>query len=222
MTGGLPSGLEIRHIPLDVATEADRSLLSPAEIARADAFLFPRHRRRYTACHAAVRRILGERLSREPTALEFEQAPYGKPSLLDAPGFFFNLSHSGEHALLALYDGGEIGVDIEWVNPERRVLAISDRYFSTQEQAQLHGLPASEHTRAFHRLWACKEATIKASGLGLRAGLQSFSVELVGHLEARLVDSTEWILREIECVPGFTSAVVWPRAASASGSAQSQ
>lgn len=178
----------VHHVALDrPLTAAELVVLSPAELARAERFVSPHDHRRFVHAHAAVRRLLGEVLGRAPASLRFVEGPRGKPALAPASGVAFNLSHSGEHALVAIAaDAGEVGVDIEV--PRERVdhAALAASVFSPAERAELAALPDGERRAAFFRGWARKEAFIKAIGLGLGRALDSFDVALADGAPALL------------------------------------
>ncbi|MER8100653.1 4'-phosphopantetheinyl transferase superfamily protein [Kitasatospora sp. NPDC094016] len=116
--------------------------------------------------HAATRIVLGERLGRDPAGLRFSRGPWGKPAVEDAPGLHFNLSHSGEIALLALASR-PVGVDVELARAELDTARLAGRFFPPDERE----LVAREGPDAFTRLWTRKEACVKASGARLTQGM---------------------------------------------------
>ncbi len=101
--------------------------------------------------------------------LIFEKNADGKPYLKNHPEIFFNLSHSGEYAALAVSDK-EIGIDIEKLQIGKRKLA--HRFFSEEEYA---ALDVAWSDSAFTRTWTRKESYIKAVGMGMRMPLNEFS-----------------------------------------------
>jgi 4'-phosphopantetheinyl transferase len=192
-------------------------VLSPEERKRADRFYFERHRRRFTVARGVLRSILARYLQVQPETIEFVYGNWGKPSLaksMAAEGLSFNLSHSGELALLALTRHRPIGVDIEWVERKLDIEGVARYSFSAQEVAILLALPAQEQPAAFFRCWTRKEAFIKATGEGISFGLDAFDVSLAPREPARLLEirggSTEaadWSLRELAPGPGYEAAV---------------
>lgn len=151
----------------------------------------------------------------DPSALVFEEGEHGKP-FLRQPAPHFNVSHSGELALLAISPRVELGVDLERINAKRRTDQIADRYFSAAEVAGYRAIDDDEERlRTFFRLWSCKEAYIKAIGLGLAAGLDTFDIDLAPNRPATLAasrrdpaDAHRWSLHELEGPPGFAAAVM--------------
>jgi phosphopantetheinyl transferase len=72
-----------------------------------------------------------------------------------------------------------IGVDLE-VAARRadKPLALARRYFSKVETGALGGLGKEELQRAFMHTWLCKEAVVKANGLGIANQLCRFTVDV--------------------------------------------
>lgn len=147
------------------------TLLNSDEQQRAHRFHFAKHRRQFSLARAAMRLLLAQYIGN--THWEFDYNKYGKPYISNV-SFSFNLSHSGETALLALAKS-ELGIDIEYFS-ERDYLGIAKHSFSDQEIADLSTLAKNQQAQAFFHLWAQKEALIKAEGMGLSYETQSFSV----------------------------------------------
>lgn len=80
----------------------------------------------------------------------------------------------------------------------------------------------TERTGAFHRVWARKEAYIKAVGDGLAHGLHRFAVTHASvharfvHLDGDREEAKTWTLAEIAVPDGYEAAVAM-RCADASG-----
>src|SRR5688572_15653054 len=89
-------GLKAQNLSQYAAT------LSESERVRAARFARASDRERFVVSHGALRDILSNYYCYRPAgALEFEFNPHGKPRLRDFPQINFNLSHSGELALVA-------------------------------------------------------------------------------------------------------------------------
>src|SRR5579864_5414171 len=116
-----------------------RELLSSDERERSVRFHFQRDRQRYCATRAILRTLLGAYLQTAPHQLSFQYSDKGKPGLAASyrDRLAFNVSHSGEFALLGFAQFGEIGVDIEEVRDDFDSAAIARRFFSAREQEQL-------------------------------------------------------------------------------------
>lgn len=124
-------------------------------------------------------------------------------------------SHSGEGLLIALGEGVELGVDMEWRRPRPRALELAERYFATPETQWLTGLDATSREEAFLRLWCAKEAVLKAHGYGLAFGLHRLAFAQQGQaLKLLVCDSAlgrpeDWHLHELTPAPGYLAALAW-------------
>jgi 4'-phosphopantetheinyl transferase len=156
-----------------------RTFLSPSEVERADRYYFDRDRNRFTVARSVLRQLLGAYLHLAPRAVEFVYGPQGKPDVVSSQNSFqlrFNLSHSGELAVVAVSLDLELGIDVEQIKPDFAGLEIAKRFFSPEECARLERLPPSTRVDAFFDCWTRKEAYIKARGGGLSIPLDSFEV----------------------------------------------
>lgn len=169
---------------------ADRLLLSADELARADRLRFEDDRLRFIAARAGLRQRLAALLDADPAELEFAYGEHGKPQLAAAvggSGWQFNLSHSGDVALLAAVPGLAVGVDIERLRPMRDRDALVRRHFSPAENTAYFALPEAQRQAGFFAAWTAKEALVKALGQGLRFPLRSFDVAVAHQGEGGLL-----------------------------------
>lgn len=191
-------------------------ILSPDERTRAARFHLPRDRQYFTATRAWLRTILAGYLGSDPAELFFCYSEKEKPSL--APESFgqveFNVSHSGDMALLAFARGRTVGVDVEKVREDFDHEAIARRFFSEEEQRQLAALPAAERHEGFFRCWTRKESFIKALGSGLSLPLDQFDVSLTPNernaLLATRPDATEaarWLMQDLPVDAEYVAAL---------------
>ena len=91
----------------------------------------------------------------------------GKPVV--AEGIHFNVSHSGDLILLALSPERAVGVDVERRREVPRVQAMTERWLTAAERADVASLRArgASDSDAFLRVWSLKEARLKALGVGI-------------------------------------------------------
>ena len=176
-----PERVSLVHLPLvhaEALAPREAPLLSEAERARARAFAFARDRDRYVLTRGTLRRLLGAALGEAPAALQLVEGEWGKPALSSAHAspVHFNVSHSGEHALLALAHGRELGVDLERAKDGVDVPGVSRMVFSPEEQRALFLLAPGCVRAAFFQLWARKEALIKAEGTGFAEPSAQFTL----------------------------------------------
>jgi len=123
----------------------------------------PVKRRRHEIAHAAQDQILASYLEIEPRALEYATLPDGKPILADR-ALEFNLSHSGELALVAVSRELPVGVDLEHPRSFRNQAGMARRICTMRE---LEHLTQTRDEDELLRLWVRKEAVVKATGEGL-------------------------------------------------------
>lgn len=198
--------------------EAFRRLLSSDELHRAERLVFPEHRRRFIVARGSLRAILARYLAIAPIDIRFEYGPHGKPQLDTSPALahplHFNLTHSGELALLSVTGVGAIGIDVEQIRPDYPSAQIAKRYFSAGEIEALGRLAPQEHAEAFFRCWTRKEAFIKATGQGLSLPLDQFDVALAPGEPASLLrtawdhgEAAHWSLHKLEAGKGFAASL---------------
>lgn len=163
--------------------EADDAVLTPSE--RQQVGRMPRAdlRLRRSRILSWLRRTLGERLGIAPAEVPLGTGSHGKPFLVDPDGgppwgLHFNLTHTDDHAWLAL-GGMPLGLDLE-----SRARAgsmdlepVSGRFYAPSEQSAF-ARAGDRDARGleFLRIWTRKEALIKAVGRGLHCPLESFAV----------------------------------------------
>jgi 4'-phosphopantetheinyl transferase len=201
-------------------------LLSADEQARARRFLHERVAQAYTVSHGMLRRVLARYDAGAPEALRFVVGQFGKPALAASAGasLEFNLSHSGDLALIAVSRSGPVGVDVESRNRATRHLDLAERFFSPAERAALRGLAHDREAtiEGFFNAWTRKEAYLKATGHGITRGLHHFDVSLApGEPAALLADRLDpsaperWRMSAIDVGGEYAGAVVVPRAVTA-------
>lgn len=171
------SRIDIWQFFLDENLPQSASILNSEELARAARFHFERHQRRFASARTRLREILAAYLAADAASLEFEYNKHGKPELLNQQGLQFNLSHSGDMALLAIGKEFPLGVDLE-IYSARPYLGIAKQLFSPAEQKAIHNASSATRTALFFKIWAQKEAFIKACGLGLAYPTEQFTVAL--------------------------------------------
>jgi 4'-phosphopantetheinyl transferase len=137
--------IDIWRVDLTAIEDNLDDLLGADERARAERIVPARKRVLWARSRGVLRALLGRYLDRDPRDLRFALGPHGKPALAhdgaDEGDLRFNLSHSGDLALVAVSAGREIGVDIERTRPR--------------------------YTAEFLQDWVAREAVVKCRGLGL-------------------------------------------------------
>jgi 4'-phosphopantetheinyl transferase len=171
-------------VPLDVSQRAYEDFvptLASDERARANDFRFEAPKRRYVVARSALRRLLGQYLDEQPTAVELAADQNQKPQLAGkhaATGLRFNVSHSGNLALIAVATGCEVGIDVEQLREVGHLEQIARRFFHPLETAAVLAAPEATRSLAFLRCWTGKESVLKALGTGIVGNLADFQVPI--------------------------------------------
>lgn len=219
--------VNVVRLNLDVSPsqiESLRGVLSDDELARADRFKFEEPRRRFVACRAALRQLVGGFLNREATEIELAYGLHGKPQLAandpDLP-LEFSVSHSADLALIAVCCGRRVGVDLERHDAKVRIHKLATRFFSPRESMELANLPSEDQLAGFYRGWTSKEAYLKATGFGLSFSLSQFTVVMNPFQPARLLEVAEqpnrsdlgneaarWTMHSLNVADQFSAALL--------------
>lgn len=167
--------VDVWTVPLDrpPATVARLSrILSEGEAERGDRCRFENDRRRFIVAHGALRLILAGCLDVPPEKLRLRPGRHGKPRLAGSSELRFNLSHSGELALVAVTRHQEVGVDVDRLRPDLPVEPFAERFFPASDARFVAAATGpTERAERFLRLWTRKEAVVKAAGARLAQGL---------------------------------------------------
>lgn len=155
------------------------AFLDDAERAAHDRHAKLPDRLRYAAAHALARHALSHRFDGDPTHWRFTENQHGKPriaTVLPAVDPRFNLSHTDGLVAVAVADGLELGVDVEALDPVSADLDTAEAFAHPSELRQLDP-DSTDFVATFYRLWTCKEALAKATGLGLSLEVRQFIFE---------------------------------------------
>lgn len=220
-----PLALDINEVHLwrlnlqATAYSADQwlAILSADEKSRAARYHRDIDRKYFITARAVLRQLLGSYLKKDPETLIFSYSEKEKPSVGGAEsdsGIEFNLSHSGDLALLAFARSREIGVDVEQIRRDFDTAKIAARFFSEAEQKQLAALPDNQRSDAFFLCWTRKEAYIKATGKGLSLPLHQFDVSLAPKEQNALLatrpdplERAKWTMRDINVPAEYAAAI---------------
>lgn len=170
-------GLSDIFLQLAALGEAEQfaGLLTAAENAQAARIPNEALRTRFVVSRGLRRRMLAECTGIAAAELEFQDAP-GKPRLLGAGDWDFNLSHAGDHVVVAARRGA-VGIDLEQHREVRDAALIVRRYFHADEAQAWRRLPKDRRAAAFFLFWSAREAAMKCAGLGLARGLSVTRVD---------------------------------------------
>jgi 4'-phosphopantetheinyl transferase len=169
------SRIDLWQFSLEHELNNVEQFLDTDEQARACRFYFSHHKRRFATARATLKIILGHYLNSAPDRLVFTYNNHGKPEVINTQKLQFNLSHSGDLAMLAVGARYPLGVDIERYSA-RPYEGIAKDMFSEQEIERFTHTPKALKPAVFFHIWSQKEALIKACGLGLSYPTKEFSV----------------------------------------------
>jgi len=170
------------------------TVLNDEEREKAARFRTQYLQQRYRRCRSALRLVLGRYVNQAASNLNFRYGQFGKPELLDHR-LQFNLSHSGDHALVAV-SAHELGVDLEFMGKENVDLdGLIDMVCHPTEEATLRLLRGSEKSARFYRLWTQKEAYCKMLGIGLQQSLQTL------HFKKSKIDTALQVCTDVSDAP---------------------
>jgi 4'-phosphopantetheinyl transferase len=163
-----------------------------------------------------LRLLLGAYLGLPGKSVKINRKQRGKP-VLDASvhdsEIHFSMAKSEDRLLIGFSTSSHIGVDLEPVGRRAHdALGVAQRYFSPAEAEALAAMPAADIDAAFLRVWACKEAVVKASGLGIANQFARFTVDTDLNHPARVVEfegepARDWMLTLVRPESHFLGAV---------------
>ena len=205
--------MEIVELEIDRPTQPDaEETLAPEERARAARFVFNRDCVRFVNARAGLRAVLGACLEIKPASVALRYEPRGKPTLdLAHAPLRFNISHSGNRALVAVALGREVGIDLELMRSDINHAGIAS-FFTPGERAVLQRGSESERVAAFYRFWVAKESYLKARGDGLGSSLDAFEVDCAtpsGGLRWSALDEDprRWRIEQLALGDGYAGAL---------------
>jgi 4'-phosphopantetheinyl transferase len=185
-------------------------LLGGRQRERAQRMTHAAARDRYVRSQAGLRRILALYLGVRPGFVHYRYGPVGKPGLAGACAWLeFNLTTTGDLALVGVSRGLALGVDCEWIRPRRDLDGIARRMFGPERAEALAAMQGHERLAAFCHAWTALEADAKWDGRGLfRQRPAAAPVPAIAHLipepgyvaavaRAALPPTAEWATLEL-------------------------
>jgi len=190
--------------------------LAPEERDRALRFRFHHLHESFVIARGALRQLLGHYLDCNPAGVSFVYRSNGKPAVESPACLQFNMTHSGDLAVIALTLKRELGVDMEKIRPLPDMQAIANRFFCPEEASDVMSFPQAERERAFFLCWTRKEAYIKATGEGLSAALDTFRVTIHPDIPPRFLyiqhnetEAQAWTLHDLQVAVGYAAALAY-------------
>lgn len=149
-------------------SEQELSILSLSEREHMKRLRQSADRFSYARAHILLRQMLEQHLDYPASQLQFSRTSAGKPFLsmpTGLPALEFNLTHC-ESMVACAISQRPVGIDVE---PNHRILDLDTirHVLHVSELRAIEGLEVPERTKLALQFWTCKEAALKAIGIGL-------------------------------------------------------
>lgn len=170
LTPGIVHLWRIHLASTDTSINRAQDYLTDKEKDRATRYRVASERNRYIATHAALHMLLSTYLDCSTASIHIKTGSHGKPYIATPDtNLQFNLSHSGNWALIAYGRECEIGVDVERRRSIRQAQQLAVRYLDIEAQTSLSKMESPLLDWAFQMHWTRLEASLKAIGTGIAA-----------------------------------------------------
>ncbi len=191
--------------------------LTTSEHTRAESHRFQQDRTRFLRRREFLRGILARYTDVTPDRLRFDQNMYGKPFLqgLDvSEPLSFSTSHSAGLAVVCVARSPFLGIDIE---KQAGTALLPDEAPIVLAPAEIDALKERADTAppdALLRFWTCKEALVKAIGMGLSLPLNEIEITdieadcpRVRRIANEYGPPAQWHLRRFAPASGYVGAI---------------
>lgn len=151
-------------------------------------------RHAFIICRFITKQLINEFFGLDPLTINFQYTERGKP-YVQIPGVEFNISHSGDFALIGV-SRHKIGVDIEKIKPNRNFKMLAETVLSEDERAWVFDKDTEQR---FYQLWTLKEARLKCDGDGI-----------AGHFPAATFDKNKvWLYAGYTTITNITKQYIY-------------
>lgn len=159
----------------------------------------------WAAGRVVLRHVLGSVLDQDPAEIEIRLDSAGKPRIDDGE---FSVTRARRLVLIAVAED-PVGVDLEAV-PDHTVASEALTLLHPREREELGSLAEAELPEAFVRVWARKEAFLKALSTGLA---RDPGMDFIGSGEAPQSPHPDVDIHDlVEGVPaGYRAAIAFNR-----------
>ena len=163
-----------------------------------------------------LRLLLGTYLGLPGKSVRINRKNRGKPVLdttVHDNRLHFSMAKSEDKLLIGFSTSSHIGVDLEPAQRRARdAMGVARRYFTPAEADSLAATAPADRDAAFLRVWACKEAVVKASGQGIANQFSRFTVDAdlsnpAAILDFEGEDADNWSLALVRPGDDFLGAV---------------
>ena len=216
------ANVAIWHVNPTSLTQAEcittlKTWLSHVETERMMRFHHVKHQHAFLVSHALKRAVLAQILNLHPCSLEFGIGSHGRPHLLGLAQqrLQFNLSHTDGMVAMAVSQDAYVGFDIESLLRKAPEPDFASRFFTSPEHQDILSRPTHQQNQRLLEFWTLKEAYIKAEGLGISLGLDTFYFQLdqaipnIHYLPGAKAPSHPWQFLQTKIEPNHLTALAW-------------
>ena len=143
------------------------------------------------ARRALLRSLVASVLGIPDETVMVAHEPGGPQRILVPSGAGLHLSSASRDGLAAVAIAARpIGIDVERADP---LAEVPWNVLHPAETAALRDLPKADRAEAFARLWSCKEAYLKAVGIGLHRDTRTVPVRMTDAHLAQVQDGSTFL-----------------------------
>lgn len=154
-----------------------------------------------------AKKILAPYLNLASDKIKFLETPNGKPYVRSEPQIYFNISHSGELAAMAV-SRHEVGLDIEQTTSNRDLDGIAGRMMS-DEQFKIYQSIKDRKTKEqfFFYYWTSFESLVKALGETQFTSHPEVKSLFIENPYSAFVQAGRWTILKLKLNEGLATAV---------------
>lgn len=181
--------------------------LQEADYQKAQKYRNPADASRFLTGRGGLRKVATAAYNARPVDLALAYTAYAKPYFTSQAlrDVHFNIAHSGEMVLIAT-STMPVGIDVEWVNHNINDLdALISYTCGPQEIKQIRA--ATDALAAFYTAWVCKEALLKAEGLGLIDALPELDVSQIYSTLPPIFTTSNYHVYPFQITPNYLGSI---------------
>ncbi len=184
------------------------TFLSDDEIKKLNQLKEETRRNQFLQSRFELKKKLAEALKVPAQKIAVQGSGEGKPFIAPKSHLDFSLSHSDDFFAVAVTDQGDVGIDLEKIR-SRGTEEFSRRMFSTEESETL--AKQTDKLTMFTKLWAAKEAIIKAANGGVFKNIHDIELNLknweIKKLPTDFGELSLWSVEFLDSPAGYVCAV---------------
>lgn len=151
--------IQVAYARMREPTASELSQLPADERTRQ--FGSPERRRQFLNARSLLRAMLSRFDGGSPASYRIHKGEKGKPVCEGGPAI--SITHAADYVACCIASSGDVGIDIEMIDPRRHARKVARRFYSAAEADWLDG----QQPDRFFMLWVLKEAYGKATGSGV-------------------------------------------------------